>query len=94
MSDTLQSKRDSALDFLDELDGKHDLLLTELDSLNARIYSILAEYAKSRQAAAGAIDASATIAATDGAAGGAKTVENSTATTANASTQTQPVNLN
>jgi len=53
MADALQSKRYNALEFLDELDGKHDYLLTELDALNARIDTILAEYAKSRQAVAG-----------------------------------------
>lgn len=52
MSEAMQAKRENALDFLDELDGKHDRLLDELDLLNTRIDSILADYAKSRQAAA------------------------------------------
>ena len=53
MSEASQSKRDNALEFLDELDVKHDRLLDELDVLNNRIDAILADYSKSRQTAAG-----------------------------------------
>ena len=52
MSEESQTRRDNALDFLDELDGRHDLLLTELEQLNSRIDSVLSEYTKSRQSAA------------------------------------------
>ena len=52
MSEVSQSKRDNALEFLDELDVKHDRLLDELDVLNNRIDAILADYSKSRQTAA------------------------------------------
>lgn len=52
MPDETQTRRDNALDFLDELDGRHDLLLTELEQLNQRIDSVLGAYSKSRQSAA------------------------------------------
>ncbi len=52
MSDATQARRDNALDFLDELDGRHDFLLNELEQLNLRIDSVLAEYSKSRQSLA------------------------------------------
>ncbi len=42
------SKRDQALEFLDEMEVRHDHLLQELDALNLRIDSILDAYAKSR----------------------------------------------
>ena len=40
--------RESALQFLDELESRHDFLLTELDKLNLQIESVLSEYTKSR----------------------------------------------
>jgi len=52
MSDEAATRRENALDFLDELDERHDFLLTELEQLNTRIDSVLNEYTKSRQSAA------------------------------------------
>jgi hypothetical protein len=52
MPDETQTRRDNALDFLDELDGRHDLLLAELELLNQRLDSVLGAYSKSRQSAA------------------------------------------
>ncbi len=40
--------REVALQFLDELEVRHDFLLTELDKLNATVECVLAEYTKSR----------------------------------------------
>lgn len=51
MSDESATRRDNALDFLDELDDRHDFLLSELERLNLRIDSVLSEYTKSRQTA-------------------------------------------
>lgn len=52
MSDEDATRRNQALDFLDELDERHDYLLNELDQLNLRIDSVLNEYTKSRQLSA------------------------------------------
>ena len=52
MPDETHTRRDNALDFLDELDVRHDLLLAELELLNQRIDSVLGAYSKSRQSAA------------------------------------------
>ena len=52
MSEESSSRRNNALDFLDELDERHDFLLNELEQLNVRIDTVLNEYSKSRQSAA------------------------------------------
>jgi hypothetical protein len=46
------STREGALQFLDELEVRHDFLLTELEKLNVTIETVLNEYTKSRQIAA------------------------------------------
>ncbi len=43
-----KAKREVALQFLDDLEVRHDFLLTELDKLNATVELVLAEYTKSR----------------------------------------------
>jgi hypothetical protein len=52
MSEESSTRRENALDFLDELDERHDFLLDELEQLNTRIDAVLNEYTKSRQSAA------------------------------------------
>ncbi len=51
MAEATHVQRENALAFLDELDEKHDRLLTELDVLSGRIDTILNQYAVSRQSA-------------------------------------------
>jgi hypothetical protein len=43
-----KSRRDDALDMLDDLDIRHDSLLIEIDALSARIDGVLGEYSKQR----------------------------------------------
>ncbi len=64
-----QATRENALQFLDEMESRHDFLLNELDKLNASIETVLSEYTKSRQGA------DASPAATEIAAGGEMTGE-------------------
>jgi hypothetical protein len=52
MAKESQLKREAALEFLDELDGRHEFLLSELEQLNARLDAVLNDYTKSRQSAA------------------------------------------
>ncbi|MDX1927573.1 MAG: hypothetical protein SFV81_13710 [Pirellulaceae bacterium] len=52
MSEESSNRRNNALDFLDELDERHDFLLNELEQLNLRIDAVLNDYSKSRQSAA------------------------------------------
>lgn len=44
----MNTAQDEALKLLDDLDQRHDFLLTELESLNTRIESVLNQYSKTR----------------------------------------------
>lgn len=48
-----QSAELDSLAFLEQLESKHNQVLTELDQLNARIEGVLADYLNSRRPAEG-----------------------------------------